>query len=131
MKKSLALIAAALATLTVGVARADDGSQPLTRDQVVADVMAARQSGELAALNAGSTWSAPAAKPAPQLTRDQVAAAVLEARKSGELAVLNAGGAWTPPAANAAPAVSRDKVVNDFLATQHQPSDAAALEHSL
>lgn len=130
MKKHLTLIAAALATLTVGAARADDGNRPLTREEVVASVMAARQSGELAALNAGGSWTAPTTKAAPQMTRDQVAASVLEARKTGELAALNAGGSWTPPNASTTP-ISRDKVVNDFLASQHQPSDASAVEHSL
>jgi len=128
MKKQLAIAAAAVATLTVGIARADDGTRQLTREEVVASVMAARASGELEALNAGGSWN-----PAPAqstLTRDQVAAGVIAARQSGELEVLNAGGSYTPPAAAAAP-VTREKVIADFLAAQQHANDALALEHSL
>jgi hypothetical protein len=128
MKKQLAIVAAALATLTVGIARADDGQRPLTREEVVASVMAARQSGELAVLNAGGTWSPPA--PTSTLTREKVVADVLAARESGELAVLNAGGTYTPPSAAAAP-VAREKVISDFFSARQQASDALALEHSL
>jgi hypothetical protein len=133
MKKQLIVAASAFATLcaiSVG-ARADDQSRPLTREEVVAQVMAARQSGELAVLNAGGTWSPPqaAAQPTTQLTRDQVAAIVLAARQSGELAVIEAGG--TPASASSPPAtVDREQVISEFMKTR-QVSNALALEHSL
>ncbi|MES1162107.1 MAG: DUF4148 domain-containing protein [Rhizobacter sp.] len=129
MKKSLLIAAtsvACLSTLCATLARADEPSRPLTREEVVAQTLAARQSGELAVLNAGGSWSgAPAAAP---LTREQVVAATLAARQSGELAVLNAGGSWTAKTADAP--MTRDEVIHQFMLS-HQSSDALAMEHSL
>lgn len=129
MKTRLLLAATTVAcfsTLCATAARADDADRPLTREEVVAQVMAARQSGELATLNAGGVWSASQQARAP-MTREQVVADTLAARQSGELAVLNAGGAWT--AKNPAPSLTREQVISNFLA--HQSSDALAMEHSL
>ena len=129
MKKQIILAASALATLCVmsAGARADDQSRPLTREEVVAQVMAARQSGELAVLNAGGTWNAD--QPTRQLTREEVVASVLAARQSGELAIIETGGSWSPPTPAPA-AVDRDQVISEFMKTR-QVSDALALEHSL
>jgi hypothetical protein len=130
MKKQLIVAASTLAVLCVmsAGARADDQNRPLTREEVVAQVMAARQSGELAVLNAGGTWTPPqAAKP---LTRDEVVANVMAARQSGELAVVETGGTWSPPAATPAPAADRDQVISEFMKTREH-SDALAVEHSL
>jgi hypothetical protein len=118
---------ACLSTLCATAARADDADRPLTRDEVVAQVLAARQSGELAALNAGGTWTA-SQQASATLSRDKVIADTLAARQSGELAVLNAGGTWTGSTSTAA--LSREKVISEFMATR-QVSDAQALEHSL
>jgi len=129
MKKSMLIAAttvACLSTLCATLARADDSARPLTREEVVAQTLAARQSGELAVLNAGGTW-APAAAPAP-LTREEVVAQTLAARQSGELAVLNAGGSWTAKTAEAPK--TRDEVIHEFMLS-HQSSDSLALEHSL
>ena len=130
MKKTLVLAAAAVASLTVGIARADDARQ-LTREEVVASVMAARQSGELATLNAGGTWTPKTATTAPALSRDQVNASVMAARQSGELAAINAVGTWTAPTKTPAPAVTRDQVVHEYMAAHAQPTDNSAIEHSL
>jgi len=129
MKKSMLIAAttvACLSTLCATLARADDSARPLTREEVVAQTLAARQSGELAVLNAGGTWT-PAAAPAP-LTREEVVAQTLAARQSGELAVLNAGGSWTAKTAEAPK--TRDEVIHEFMLS-HQSSDSLALEHSL
>lgn len=129
MKKSMLIAAttvACLPTLCATLARADDSARPLTREEVVAQTLAARQSGELAVLNAGGSWAA-AATPAP-VTREQVVAATLAARQSGELAVLNAGGSWAAKTADAP--MTRDEVIHQLMLS-HQSSDALAMEHSL
>lgn len=129
MKKTLFIAAttvACLSTLCATLARADDTARPLTREEVVAQTLAARQSGELAVLNAGGTWNR-AASPAP-LTREEVVAQTLAARQSGELSVLNAGGSWTAKTAEAPK--TRDEVIHEFMAS-HQSSDALSMENSL
>ena len=73
MKKSMLIVAttvACLSTLCATLVRADDSARPLTREEVVAQTLAARQSGELAVLNAGGSWTAKTAE-APK-TRDEV-----------------------------------------------------------
>ena len=130
MKTRLLLAATTVAcfsTLCATAARADDGDRQLTREEVIAQVMAARQSGELAVLNAGGVWNGASQARAP-MSRDQVVADTLSARQSGELAVLNAGGSWT--AKSAAPSLTREQVISSYMASQH-PSDALAMEHSL
>lgn len=125
--KSLTLTAAvatALATLSIG-ARADE-QRPLTRDEVVAQVLAARQSGELLVLESGGSWNA-GAKAAP-LTREQVVADVMAARQSGELLVIESGGLVSHDVA--AP-VSREQVIADFMKARQAPPDALAMENSL
>ena len=130
MNKHIAIAAAAATVFVAGVARADDSSQrPLTREEVVASVLAARQSGELAVTNAGGTWSGSARAAAPS-SRDEVVAGVLAARQSGELAVTNAGGTWSPPAQAAKPGPSRDQVIQELMNARHA-SNALAIEQSI
>ncbi len=130
MKKQVLIAAASLAALmSAGVARADDSaSRPLTRDEVVAQTLAARDSGELAALETGGTWTKSQAQTAR--SRDEVVAETMAARQSGELAAIETGAAWS--GAKPAPAAaSRDKVINDFMAARQAPSDQLAIEHSI
>ena len=128
MIASTAGVAAVLCTLSFAARADDDTSRPLTREEVVAQVLAARQSGELAVLETGGTWTPPQ-QPAATASRDDVVANVLSARQSGELAVLETGGTWSREAEAPAP-VSREQVINEFLKTR-QVSDALAMEHSL
>ena len=126
MKKQLALtaaIAAALCTLSIA-ARADE-QRPLTRDEVVAQVLAARQSGELYVIESGGAVSHEAAAP---VTREQVIADLMAARQSGELYVIESGGSVSHEVA--AP-VSREKIVAEFLKARAAPPDALAMENSL
>ncbi|MBS0446859.1 MAG: DUF4148 domain-containing protein [Proteobacteria bacterium] len=129
MTKQVLIAAATFAALlSTGVARADDASRPLTRDEVVAQTLAARQSGELAVLETGGVWTANQQPSA--LSRDQVVADTLAARQSGELAAIETGAAWNGNTPAAEPA-SRDKVVNDMMTARHAPSDQLAIEHSI
>ena len=126
MNKQLALtaaIAAALCTLSIA-ARADE-QRPLTRDEVVAQVLAARQSGELYVIESGGIVTHEAAAP---VTREQVLADLMAARQSGELYVIESGGLV---AHEVAPPVSREKVVADFMKARQAPPDALAMENSL
>ena len=132
MKKHVGLAAASIAALCLlssFAARADDQTRPLTREEVIAQVLAARQSGELVAIESGSTWKAPEApQPAAEVSRDKIVADVLAARQSGELVAIESGGSWsheTQPAP-----VSREKVIADFMKTR-AVSDALAMENSL
>lgn len=132
MKKHIALAAftfTTLAALSAGAARADEADRPLTREEVVAQVMAARQSGELATLNAGGVWSGSQAE--SKLSRDEVAAQVLEARKTGELAALSAGGTWSAPSQTAQKPLTRDEVAAEVLHARQQQGDALSIEHSI
>jgi len=126
MKKQLALtaaIAAALCTLSIA-ARADE-QRPLTREEVVAQVLAARQSGELYVIESGGTVSHETAAP---VSREKVLAELMAARQSGELYVIESGGLVSHEVA--AP-VSREKVIAEFLKTRQAPPDALAMENSL
>jgi len=128
MKKQILIAATSLvALMSVGVARADDdSSRPLTREEVVAQTLAARQSGELATLEAGGVWSK--GQPESTKSRDEVVQETLAARQSGELAAIETGAAaWKPAPAE----VSRDKVINDLMSARHAPSDQLAIEHSI
>ena len=80
MKKQLALtaaIAAALCTLSIA-ARADE-QRPLTRDEVVAQVLAARQSGDLYVIESGGVVSH---EVAPPVSREKVVAEFMKARQA-------------------------------------------------
>ena len=131
MKQHIVLSAStlALACALSTTARADESEHQLTREEVVAQTLAARDSGELAVTNAGGSWSAPQKAAAP-MTREQVVAATLAARDSGELAVTNTGGSWSG-ATQAPPPASREQVVGDFMKSRQGPSDASAVEHSI
>ena len=129
MKKHFGLTAAGIAALCLLSsfnARADDQNRPLTREEVVAQVLAARQSGELLVLESGGTWTAP--QPQATVSREQVVADVLAARQSGELAAIETGSTWSREATPAP--VSREQVIADFMKTR-TVSDALALEQSL
>jgi len=129
MKKHLGLAAAsiaALCSLSPVAARADDQNRPLTREEVVAQVLAARQSGELLTLETGGVWTP--SQPQAAVSRDQVVADVLAARQSGELAAIETGGSVSREATTAP--VSREQVITEFLKTR-TVSDALAMENSL
>jgi len=129
MKKHLGLLAAsiaALCSLSPLAARADDQSRPLTREEVVAQVLAARQSGELLTLETGGVWAP--SQPQAAMSRDQIVADVLAARQSGELAAIETGASVSHEATTAP--VSREQVIADFLKTR-TVSDALAMEQSL
>ncbi len=126
MKKQLALtaaLAAALCTLSIA-ARADE-QRPLTRDEVVAQVLAARQSGDLYVIESGGLVSHEVAAP---VSREQVLADLMAARQNGELYVIESGGVVSH---EVAPPVSREKVVADFMKARQAPPDALAMENSL
>lgn len=125
--KSLTLtaaIAAALCTLSIS-ARADEEHQ-LTREEVVAQVLAARQSGELLVIESGgSPWSA--AKVTP-LTREQVVAEVMAARQNGDLLIIESGGTVNHEVAKP---TLREKIIAEFMKSREAPSNALAMENSL
>lgn len=87
----LSVVAAAIAvTLAVmGRAHADEAAGP-SRAQVIAELQAARASGELGAMTAEDSGSArlTAALTGPGLTRAEVIAEVIAARARGELDAL-------------------------------------------
>ena len=90
MRKFTILSAAAAITLAgIGLAHADEET-PRSRAEVIAELDAARTSGELDALvaeDSGATWLARQAQPS-SLTRQQVLADVQAAQLRGDLAAL-------------------------------------------
>lgn len=79
---------AAIAVVSSGLARADDA--PITRAQVIADLNAARASGELAAMageDSGSFWLAQRIG-RPAQTRQQVVAEAVLSRGTGHCTTL-------------------------------------------
>jgi hypothetical protein len=89
MNKTLTGIAVAIALLVPGLASA--GSE-LTREEVIMDLIEARESGELAHMKSEDTamfTPLPNAEESSDLTRAEVVADVAEARDSGELARLH------------------------------------------
>lgn len=88
----LTILSAALATTLagIGLAHADEEETPRSRAEVIAELDAARTSGELEALlgeDSGAAWLARQAQPS-SLTRQQVRADVQAAQTRGELTVL-------------------------------------------
>ncbi|TDP71383.1 DUF4148 domain-containing protein [Roseateles toxinivorans] len=91
--KNLTIFAAALLAATVAMADAPTNTQ-LTRDQVVAELVRARASGELTAMNSENTAEfTGGALVATAKTRAQVLAELKRAQGNGELAALQADGA--------------------------------------
>nr|WP_316640672.1 DUF4148 domain-containing protein [uncultured Roseateles sp.] len=91
--KNLTVFAAALLAATVAMADASTVT-PLTRDQVVAELVRARASGELAAMNSENTAEfTGGALVAVSKTRAQVLAELKRAQANGELAALQGDGA--------------------------------------
>jgi hypothetical protein len=90
MSKFTILSAAAAITLAgIGLAHADEEA-PRSRAEVIAELDAARSSGELDALvaeDSGSAWLAQQVQPS-SLTRQQVLADVKEAQQRGEMTAL-------------------------------------------
>lgn len=83
----IALAAAVIGAAASGLARAQEEDAPRSRAEVIAELDAARASGELAAMvgeDSGSMFLA-ALPFSSQRTRAQVQAEVIEARRSGEL----------------------------------------------
>ena len=87
--KTLTIFAAAL--LSTGVLMADaalaDGAK--TREQVISELVQARDSGELARLNSEDTAAFLRTNTVSTKTRAQVLAELKQAQDSGELALLN------------------------------------------
>lgn len=89
--KKLTVFASALLAATV--AMADAPSTQLTRDQVVAELVRARASGELTAMSSENTAEFTGGSlVAAAKTRDQVLADLKRAQANGELAALQADG---------------------------------------
>jgi hypothetical protein len=131
MNRHIAIAAAAVVAvgaLGVATARAEDNAErSLTREEVIANVLEARRTGELAALESGGTWTAP--QTAPPLTREAVVDSVMKARASGELAAIETGVAWSAP--TPAPALTREQVIQDYRSAHQHSSDALTMERSL
>lgn len=140
-KQSLACTAVALLALSMN-ARADD-QRAVSRDDVAAQVVAARQSGELTLIERGDKVASPVESGAPERagapaqSRTQVNADLSAARRSGDLAVIERGDKAEPIERAemqqrhpmGAP-LSRDDVVSAFNQARSAPPDALGVENA-
>ena len=88
-------------------------SSTLTREQVRAEMFAARASGELASVHSEDSGAAYLAqiKPVITLTREQVLAELFAARESGELDAMNGEGSGAVYLARRAPVNGKHDVL--------------------
>jgi len=111
--KTLASLLLISATVAGTAAQAQDvQANALTREQVVAELQAARAAGEL---SVGEIDYPPAIAPAESLTRAQVVAELDAARAAGQISV---GELDYPPAVSQTSSVSREQVVAELRAAR-------------
>jgi hypothetical protein len=123
-------VAITLGMASAGMALADEAVQPSrARTDVGAELVAARASGELAALvseDSGSAWLSRQAS-ASKLTRSDVIAEMEAARRRGELAALvseDSGSSWLSRMASGSQ-TTRAEVIAEVLAARRSGELAA------